>query len=115
MLSLHTTKPAVTLEDVKAHLRIDDDSEDHLLEAYILVASEQAEHIMQREIIYRNDENALAKTLEEVPQTVRSFCLCYVGDLYNHREMSDVQNLTTFWKHLLDPFIIYYKDGEETE
>lgn len=111
MITLHV-KPAVALEDVKVHLRIDDDAEDSLLETYILVATEQAEHIMQREIIFRSDKNALAQTIEEVPQTVKAFILCYVGDLYSHRELSDAQNLTTFWKHLLDPFIIYYTEDE---
>ena len=41
----------VSLEEIKAHLRIDDDFEDQLLEHYILVATQQAEHIMQREVI----------------------------------------------------------------
>lgn len=102
----------VSLDEIKAHLRIDDDFEDQLLEHYILVATQQAEHIMQREVIFRNDKNALAKTVEEVPPTVKSFIFCYVGDLYSHRELSDESGLVVFWKHLLDPFIIYNDEDE---
>ena len=105
----------VTVEEVKAHLRIDDDIEDALLEQYILSATQEAEQILEREIIFRKDPKALSKNIENVPPTVKQYIYCMVGDMYAHRELSDVSQLQTFHKHLLDPYILYYREDEVTE
>lgn len=102
----------VTVEEVKAHLRIDDDIEDALLEQYILSATQEAEQILEREIIFRKDPKALSKDIENVPPTVKQYIYCMVGDMYAHRELSDVSQLQTFHKHLLDPYILYYREDE---
>lgn len=111
------TKPIapVTVEECRAQARIDDESEDALLESYIIVATQQAEQIMQREIIYRQDPKALSQTIDDVPLTVKQFILCYVADLYAHRELHDASGLTVFYEHLLDPFILYNRDADEDE
>lgn len=106
--------PPVTVAEVKAHLRIDDDFEDGLLSSYIISATAIAEQIMCREVIYRKDSRALAKSAQEVPQLVKQFVLCQVGDYYAHRELTDKTGYSTFFKHLLDPFILFKRDDEES-
>ena len=108
-----STESAVSLDEVKMHLRIDDDSEDSLLSQYIMVAVQQAEQIMQREIIFRTDDKAICTTADDVPPTVKQYLLCKVGDLFTHRELSDEQNLKTFYEHLLDPYILYDRYEEQ--
>ena len=66
----------VTVEEVKAHLRIDDDIEDALLEQYILSATQEAEQILEREIIFRKDPKALSKDIDNVPPTVKQYIYC---------------------------------------
>ena len=102
----------VTVEEAKAHLRIDDDSEDALIENYIISATGLAEQIMHREVIYRNDSKALAQSVEDVPQLVKQYVVCMVGDLFAHRELTDKSGYTQFHEHLLDPFIIYMREDE---
>lgn len=104
--------PPVTVAEAKAHLRIDDDYEDALLSSYIISATAIAEQIMCREVIYRKDSYALATSAEAVPQLVRQFVLCQVGDYYVHRELTDKTGYSTFFKHLLDPFILFKRDDE---
>ena len=65
----------VTVAEAKAHLRIDTDADDSILQQYILASTQQAEHILQREIIYRSDPKALADVSDEVPQTVKQYIL----------------------------------------
>lgn len=100
----------ITVEEIKAHLRIDDDSEDTLISQYILTATQDAEQRMQREVIFRNDSKALAKTIADVPPIIKQYIMCYVGDMYAHRELTDLSNYKTFYEHLLDPFVLYIRD-----
>ncbi len=104
----------VSLEEVKEHLRIDNEAEDDVIQQYIFASTQQAEHILQREIIYRTDPKALAVNTNEVPQTVKQYILVLTGDMYNHREMHSVVNntLTTYYKNLLDPYILYFREDE---
>lgn len=105
----------VTVAEAKAHLRIDTDADDNLLQQYILASTQQAEHILQREIMHRSDPKALADVSDEVPQTVKQYILVLTGDMYNHREMHSVVNntLTTYYKNLLDPYILYFREDED--
>ncbi len=104
----------VTVAEVKAHLRIDDESEDALIGTYIISATAIAEQIMCREVIYRNDSKALATSASAVPQPVKQFVMCQVGDYYAHRELTDKTGYSTFFKHLLDPYILFYRGDEES-
>lgn len=104
----------LTVDEVKAHLHIEYDDEDNLLESYIAVATEQAEHHCQREIVFRTDEHAICKNIEDVPYSIKQFVLLVVGDLYARRELSSDKAFTanTFFFHLLDPYILYHRDEE---
>lgn len=50
LISVSTVEP-VTLAEVRLHLKIDTTAEDELLKSYISVARNQAENIMQRQIM----------------------------------------------------------------
>ncbi len=104
----------LTLEEIKAHLRISHDSEDTMLNQYALSACNDAEHKMMREIIYRKDPQALAQNVDTVPAGVKQYLLCLIGDMYAHRELSTTSSLSVHFEHLLDPFILYDREDEES-
>lgn len=102
----------VSVERFKEHMRIDDDSEDSLIEHYLLTATEDAEHTMQREVIKRNDEYALAESADDVPPAVKQYVLVLAGDYFTHREMSGDKELKSYYDHLLDKHILWGRDEE---
>ena len=99
--------PIVTLAEAKAHLRVDYDFEDDLILADILAATQQAEHILQREIVQRRDPCALCKTVATAPLVVKQFVLCLTGDYFANRELTTDKSVNTRYQHLLDAFIKY--------
>ncbi len=100
----------VTIEELKAHLRINHANEDTLLKQYALSATLDAEHRLMREVIFRQDSKALAKSIDDVPACIKQYVLCAVGDMYAHRELSTTASLSVHFEHLLDPFILYDRD-----
>lgn len=100
----------VTVDELKAHLHIDDDFEDALLSQYLLSATQDAEHTMQREIIKRGDDEALAEDADSVPPAVKQYVLCLAGDMFANRELSGEKALSVHFAHLLDPFIIWDRE-----
>ena len=100
----------VTLDDLKKHLNIDINDDDDLLLEYEAAAVELAEHFMNREIIQRDDAQALSTT---VPAAVKQYIRCQVGDFYKQREITATGQFATFYKHLLDPYCLKYRDDEE--
>lgn len=105
--------PIATLEEVKAHLRVDYDFEDDLIKSYIDAATQMAEHILQREIVQRKDPCALCKEVKDAPQLVKHFVLCQVGDFFANRELSTSQVVNTRYSHLLDNLIKFNRTDEE--
>lgn len=103
----------VEISDLKKHLNIDIDNDDSLLAEYEAAAVELAEHFMCREIIQREDPQALGTTAEEVPAAVKQYIRCQVGDFYKQREITATGQFSTFYKHLLDPYCLKYRDDEE--
>ena len=103
----------VTLDDLKKHLNIDIDDDDDLLLEYEAAAVELAEHFMCREIIQRDDAQALSTTAAGVPAAVKQYIRCQVGDFYKQREITATGSFATFYKHLLDPYCLKYRDDEE--
>lgn len=108
-----STLPVVTLDELKQHLRVEYDADDSLIESYGLAAVEYAEQICDREIIKRTDQRAVCESIEEVPQSIKTWVKLYVADLYERRsitEGSDFKNRN--YDHLLDAWILYDRVGE---
>ena len=103
----------VSLDDLKKHLNIDIDDDDDLLLEYEAAAVEMAEHFMNREIIQRKDPQALAASADDVPAAVKQYIRCQVGDFYKQREITATGQFATFYKHLLDPYCLKYRDDGE--
>ncbi len=111
------TEPAITLARAKAHLRVDHTADDDLIEAYIGAATQQAEHVLGREIVKVSDENALATTVDDVPPAVSAWICLAVADLYEKRSISEsgLGQGRRNYDHLLDGFRIFSREDEETE
>jgi len=103
----------VSLDDLKKHLNIDINDDDDLLLEYEAAAVELAEHFMCREIIQREDPQALSTTAAGVPAAVKQYIRCQVGDFYKQREITAIGQFATFYKHLLDPYCLKYRDDGE--
>ena len=88
----------VTLDDLKKHLNIDINDDDDLLLEYEAAAVELAEHFMNREIIQRDDAQALSTTAAGVPAAVKQYIRCQVGDFYKQREITATGQFATFYK-----------------
>ena len=105
----------VEISDLKKHLNIDINDDDDLLLEYEAAAVEMAEHFMNREIIKRDDQQALAASAADVPAAVKQYIRCQVGDFYKQREITATGQFATFYKHLLDPYCLKYRDDEDSE
>ncbi len=111
------TELAITLARAKAHLRVDHDADDDLIEGFIGAATEQAEHVLGREIVKVSDEKALAETVDDVPPAVSAWICLAVADLYEKRSISEsgLGQGRRYYDHLLDGFRIFSREDEETE
>lgn len=100
---------AVDLNYVKLHLRVDHSDDDALIESLIGAATSQAEHVLGREIVKRTDKNALAETVSDVPDAVKSWICLAVADLYEKRSISEssLGQGRRNYDHLLDAFRIF--------
>ena len=97
----------VTVATLKSHLRIDGSDEDALLSQYILAAQEEAEQRMHRAIYSETDENAVTNDLTKIPAGITQFILVTAGDFYKTRENKQEKPYSTYFEHLLDPWIKY--------
>ena len=97
----------VTVATLKSHLRIDGSEEDSLLSQYILAAQEEAEQRMHRAIYSETDENAVTNDLTKIPAGITQFILVTAGDFYKARENKQEKPYSTYFEHLLDPWIKY--------
>ena len=97
----------VTVATLKSHLRIDGSDEDALLSQYILAAQEEAEQRMHRAIYSETDENAVTNDLTNIPAGITQFILVTAGDFYKARENKQEKAYSTYFEHLLDPWIKY--------
>lgn len=108
---------AVTLSDIKAHLRIDGDDEDYALLLYADAATAYAEQYLNREIICRTDPEAIVKgygtdPTDNVPADIKFFILALVGDYYRNREMSGEARLTQYHAHVMDKWILHNRSTD---
>lgn len=102
----------VTIDEFKQHLQLDDDlySDEKgikILNQYLLAATNLAEHILQREIIKRTDDNAIAESIVDVPEVVKQYVLTQASDYFYQRELSGERTFNTYHKHLLDAYRLY--------
>ena len=106
------TELAITLARAKAHLRVDHDADDDLINAYIGAATEQAEHVLGREIVKVNDEKALAETVDDVPPAVAAWVCLAVADMYEKRSITEsgLGQGRRNYDHLLDGFRLFSRD-----
>ena len=74
---------ALTLAEVKLHLRVDSDAEDSLIQQYMAAAHGQVEQFLGREVPW-DVTSALPGGM--YPAAVRSGELQIIGDLYRNRE-----------------------------
>lgn len=97
----------ISIDDIKAHLRIDTDDDDALLEKYLSASILDVELRTKRTLVSATDENAICASEDELPDDIRQYLLLMVGDLYKYRENRQEKGYTTFFEHFLDKYIDY--------
>ena len=104
-----SAKSAVTLEEAKAHLRVDDESEDALIAALCLACTQMAEHELQRPLITREGSEGFGDSPSDVPQGIRQWILLHVGHYFEHREAATPTNYQAlpYLGALLDPWRVW--------
>ena len=90
----------VTLDEVKAHLRIDHDAEDAYLESLIRQAQAVAEDYCRVEFS------------EDAPEPVRLAMLLFVGFYYENRDVPDHQTYATM-REAFENLLYPYRDPEK--
>ena len=70
-------------------------------------AQEEAEQRMHRAIYSETDENAVTNDLTNIPAGITQFILVTAGDFYKARENKQEKAYSTYFEHLLDPWIKY--------
>ena len=80
----------LTIDEIKAHLNLDHDLDDELLEAYKVATLE----VCQKHIGKTFGEEETEKTIPFTP-AIKIGCLMYIAYLYTNREaVTDLANLT---------------------
>ena len=92
---------ALTLAEVKLHLRVDHNAEDSLIQQYMAAAHDQVEQFLGREVPW--DVTSAAPD-GEYPAAVRSGEMLIIGDLYRNRETNSEPGTALY--RLLFPYRI---------
>ena len=107
------TTSCVSLDEIKSYLRIDHDDEDDLLTGMGEAATDLAETRIRRPIIAEDDASAVAKTLKEVPKSVKFAVLVIVAFMYENRTATDIELRDRVLRQsLLDQWILWGDDDE---
>lgn len=108
-----TAKSAVTLDEAKAHLRVDDTAEDALIEALCLACTQAAEHELLRSIITREGAEGLAEDAASVPAGIKQWILLHVGHFFENRGASSTSTLNVLphLDGLLAPWKRYWDES----
>ena len=91
---------AVTVEEMKTHLRIEYDAEDGYLSALIVAAQATAEDFCRRSFS------------EDMPEPVRLAIYLYVGFMYTYRESAS-QEAYRSMKQAFDALLWPHRDPEK--
>ena len=81
----------VSLEEVKAYLRVDGDDENTLITNFVSTAEEICEGVLRFPLM----------ELDPVPETVKQAVLYAVANIYEKRESINVSTLMDTVKHML--------------
>lgn len=92
---------ALTLAEVKLHLRVDHSAEDSLIQQYMAAAHDQIEEFLGRAVPWGVTS---AAPDGEYPAAVRSGELLIIGDLYRNRETNSEPGTALY--RLLFPYRI---------
>lgn len=92
---------ALTLAEVKLHLRVDHNAEDSLIQQYMAAAHDQVEEFLGRAVPWGVTS---AAPNGEYPAAVRSGELLIIGDLYRNRETNSEPGTALY--RLLFPYRI---------
>lgn len=91
---------AVTVDEIKTHLRIEHNDEDGYLSALIAAAQATAEDFCRRSFA------------EEMPEPVRLAIYLYVGFMYTYRESAD-QSAYRAMKQAFDALLWPHRDPDQ--
>ncbi len=95
----------VALDVVKSYLRVDHTEEDDLIEQLIKAATQMVETRLKRPVI-GVEENALAQTIETVPESVKIAVCTAVAFMYENRTATDEEVRSRVLRSiLLDQYI----------
>lgn len=78
----------VALEVVKSYLRIDHAEEDNLIEQLIKAATQLVETRIKRPVV-GVEKNALAQTIDAVPESIKIAVCTVVAFMYENRTATD--------------------------
>ncbi len=79
-----TAIAAVSLEEAKAHLRVDEDADDALIDSLCLAATQMAEHELQRPLVTREGSEGYGEA-SDVPAAIKQWIKLQVGYMYEER------------------------------
>ncbi len=100
-----TAVSPVSLEEAKAHLRVDGDADDDLICSLCLAATQMAEHELQRPLVTREGSEGYGEA-KDVPASIKQWIKLQVGYLYEERQAAAEGTVVTRPNlyALLDPF-----------
>lgn len=80
------SEPILTLSETKLWLRVETSEEDSLITALIADATELVETYLKRPVIGTADENAVCKTIDDVPESLKIAALSVMALKYEKRD-----------------------------
>lgn len=106
MIDTKTAVSAVTLEEAKAHLRVDHGEDDSLIGSLCLACTQMAEHELQRPLITREGSEGYGSEPGDVPAAIRQWILLHVAYFYEDRSVAaeGTKSVIPRLSALLDPF-----------
>lgn len=102
----------ITLDTAKAHLRVETNDEDVLIQLYLNAARQSAEDYISRPIYANQNEQLFAEDESGVlvNDAIRAAVLLQLGTLYRDREATSEKPTTELSlgaKHLLQPYKLW--------
>lgn len=96
-----TAVSAVSLEEAKAYLRVDDDASDDEIESLCLSATQMAEHELQRPLVTREGSEGYGEA-KDVPAVIKLWIKQQVACDFSNRDGAGTEKPPR--PALLDPF-----------